>query len=423
MALEKTDTLGIINNSPRARAIRHIQEWITDGRLLAGSRLPSEMRLATKLNVSRTTVRLALEDLEKQGMIHSENRRRVVNGTMRPQKTFLSDAIALVMEPPAQHEFSEKMHNTWHINFIHAGAVHAVRMAGYDALTVHPKRIAGDMLQRLIMERPGGAIVLCGVVQDKSGEHIGRALREGNIPFVIYGDMGLAHDNPTFESEIDAVVSDHEAGSYALTKWLISQGRKRILRFWQLAVSGPSEVQPWLMQRNAGYERAMREGGIEPLPAVEIFDPGYHNFNNTEEDFKLQSRLMAGYLVEHLHGPNAIDAIMAPSDAIVGHLCAALRVHGKQPNRDVLLVGYDNMWDDMETRQWEPLGPVATVDKKNLAIGAELMALLKERMSGQLFEQGQRRLVTPELIMRPSAYPGSGTKSPVMKPVHIESAA
>jgi hypothetical protein len=68
---------------------------------------------------------------------------------------------------------------------------------------------------------------------------------------------------------------------------------------------------------------------------------------------------------------------MAPSDAIVGHLCAALRVHGRQPNRDVLLVGYDNMWDDMETRQWEPMGPVATVDKKNLAIGAELMALLR----------------------------------------------
>ena len=65
MALEKTDTLGIINNSPRARAIRHIQEWITDGRLAAGSRLPSEMRLASKLNVSRTTVRLALEDLRE----------------------------------------------------------------------------------------------------------------------------------------------------------------------------------------------------------------------------------------------------------------------------------------------------------------------------------------------------------------------
>ena len=126
MALEKTDTLGIINNSPRARAIRHIQEWIADGRLAAGSRLPSEMRLAAKLNVSRTTVRLALEDLETQGMIHSESRRRIVNGAMKPQKTFLSDAIALIMEPPAQHEFSEKMHNTWHINFIHAGAVHAV---------------------------------------------------------------------------------------------------------------------------------------------------------------------------------------------------------------------------------------------------------------------------------------------------------
>jgi hypothetical protein len=157
------------------------------------------MRLAAKLNVSRTTVRLALEDLETQGMIHSESRRRIVNGAMKPQKTFLSDAIALIMEPPAQHEFSEKMHNTWHINFIHAGAVHAVRMAGYDALTVHPKRIAGDMLQRLIMERPGGAIVLCGVVRINRA-NISAGLREGNIPFVIYGDMGLARDNPIFAS-------------------------------------------------------------------------------------------------------------------------------------------------------------------------------------------------------------------------------
>ena len=419
MALEKTDILGIINNSPRARAIRHIREWITDGRLAAGSRLPSEMRLAAKLNVSRTTVRLALEDLERQGMIHSQSRRRIVDGAIRAQRTFLSDAIALIMEPPAQHEFSEKMHNTWHINFIHAGAVHAVRMAGYDALTVHPKRIAGDLLQRLIMQRPGGAIVLCGVVQDRSGEHIGRALREGNIPFVIYGDLGLGADNPAFAAEVDAVTSDHEAGSYALTKWLISQGRRRILRFWQLSVPGPSEVAPWLAQRNAGYERAIRESGLEPLPAVEIFDPGYHNFDNTEEDFKLQSRLMAGYLVEHVHGSHAVDAIMAPSDAIVGHLCAALRVHGKQPNRDVLLVGYDNMWDDMETRQWEPLGPAATVDKKNLAIGAELMALLKQRMDGELFEKGQRRMVSPELIIRSAAYPGARSKAPVMQAVSI----
>ena len=407
MALEKADTLGIVNNSPRARAIRHIEEWIMDGRLAAGSRLPSEMRLANKLNVSRTTIRLALEDLEEQGIIVSSNRRRIVTGHVKPKKTFLSDAIALVMEPPGQHEFSEKMHNTWHINFIHAGAVHAVRMAGYDALTVHPKRIAGDLLQRLISERPAGAIVLCGVVQDKSGEHIAKALREGNIPFVIYGDMGLARDNPRIASEIDAVVSDHEAGSYALTRWLIEQGRKRILRFWQIGAQGPGEVQPWLSQRNAGYERAVREARLESLPAVEIYDPGYHNFDNTEEDFKLQSRLMAGYLVEHLHGPNAVDAIMAPSDAIVGHLCAALKVHGKTPNQDVLIVGYDNMWDDMETRQWEPAGPAATVDKKNLAIGAQLMALLKERIDGKLFEKGQRRVVSPDLIVRKSGLSSS----------------
>jgi hypothetical protein len=41
-------------------------------------------------------------------------------------------------------------------------------------------------------------------------------------------------------------------------------------------------------------------------------------------------------------------------------------------------------------------------------------------MSGELFEKGQRRMVAPELIIRPAAYPGSGAKSPVMKPVRVE---
>lgn len=416
MALEKADTLGIINNSPRARAIRHIQEWISDGRLAAGSRLPSEMRLAAKLNVSRTTIRLALEDLEKQGMILTDSRRRIVKGTVKPERTFLSDSIALIMEPPQPHEYSASMHNTWHFNFIHTGAVQAIRLRGYDALTVHPRRIAGDLLQRLILQRPAGAIVLCGVVEDKSGEHIGKALRDGNIPFVIYGDMGLASANPTFAAEIDSVVSDHERGSYELTKWLIEQGRKRILRFWQVGMA-PGEIQPWLAQRDAGYEKAMREAGLEPLPVLRVHDPGYHNFDNTESDFRLGSRLIAGYLIEHLHGPKAVDAIMCPSDALVGHLCAALRVHGKAPNEDILIVGYDNMWDDMETRMWEPLGPVATVDKKNLAIGSAMMDLLGDRIEGKLFDKGERRKVSPELIIRPSAFPSAGFKEPIVKPI------
>ncbi len=46
------------------------------------------------------------------------------------------------------------------------------------------------------------------------------------------------------------------------------------------------------------------------------------------------------------------------------------------------------------------------------------MALLKQRMDGELFEKGQRRTVSPELIIRPAAFPGGKIK-PAMQPVTI----
>ena len=311
------------------------------------------------------------------------------------------------------------MHNTWHVDFVHTGAIEAIRGLGYDAFTIHPSRVAGDKIQRLISERPRGAITLWRVLQEESGRHIVKALEEGNVPNVIYGDLGLASTNSENKISMDCVVSDHEAGSYALTKWLISQGRTRILRFWQVHLNGPQERQIWLSQRDAGYERAMAEAGLETIPALEIYDPGYHNFGNTKEEFDFRSRTMAGYLVEYLHGPNPIDAIMAPSDAIIGNLSAALKIHGKEPNGDVLLVGYDDMWDDLDARHWEPAGPVATVNKRNLEIGSELMNLLQERIDGKLFGPPERRVVKPDLIIRPSAYPEAKDFSPRIERISV----
>ena len=108
---------------------------------------------------------------------------------------------------------------------------------------------------------------------------------------------------------------------------------------------------------------------------------------------------------------------MAASDGMIGFFSAALRMHGKEPNKDVWLVGYDNMWDDLEFRQWEPLGPVATVDKKNLEIGHHLMSILKERIDGKIFKEAEHRIVKPELIIRPSAFPDKQSTLPVVEQI------
>jgi len=395
LSLNNSNILGIISNSPRTRAARSLKQWIIDGRLQAGERLPAETRLASKLNVSRSTIRLALSDLEKEGVVSADKRRRMVLDRIKPERTFLSDAVALITDAP-EHFERTKMHGTWHSNFIHTGAVDAIRSAGYDVLNIHPSRIAGDLIQRLILQQPRGVIIMREVLQTPSGQHLPEALQEGNVPFVIYGGIGPARGN-RIVSAYDTVASDHEFGAQELGRWLIKQGRRRILRLWNLRVANASEKPEWTCQRDTGYEKAMREAGLPSLPALEIYNP--IQSSETLEEFQLQVRLMAGYLIDYLHGPEPIDSIMALSDSIVPTITAALKLHNRVPNKDILIVGYDNMWEDITARKWESVKPVATVDKRNLEIGYELMQLLQQRIEGSLPPEGQHRVIKPELII------------------------
>ena len=51
------------------QARRAIERLIADRGIKAGSRIPTESKLAGKLYVSRTTIRRALKDLEEEGKI------------------------------------------------------------------------------------------------------------------------------------------------------------------------------------------------------------------------------------------------------------------------------------------------------------------------------------------------------------------
>lgn len=389
---------------PSTRVIRHLRNWILEGLLPEGAHFPSLLQLARKLNVSKSTIRFAMEELIRQGMIRKENSRRlVVSKQVAPPMTLLSNSIGVIAEIPAQRHVLNKQ-GICAQRSTYAGAVRAIRSAGYDVLTLHPKRLQGQSLQRFVAERPAGILFLVGCGEELHVHQIGEVLRQANIPFAAEGGLGFSPRTDPFPE----VVSDNETGSYELTRWLIRQGRTRILRFWLLPPNEPAKIPPWLEQRNLGYERAMAESGLKALPAVQMNDFQGNPVHSTETDFRIRSRWMAGYLVEHLHGPEAVDAIITITDATVGHLANALRVHGKKPNDDVLLAGYDNTWEQVDSRRWEPLGPVASVDPKNLLIGTELVNLLRDQIDGKLDQQSHRRIVSPTLVLRPSAYPAGG---------------
>jgi DNA-binding LacI/PurR family transcriptional regulator len=108
---------------------------------------------------------------------------------------------------------------------------------------------------------------------------------------------------------------------------------------------------------------------------------------------------LAGHLVPHLLGPEPIDAVLALIDSHVPAICAALRRCGREPGREVAVVGYDANWSDAPERLRYPLPPAASIDKDNLGIGRTMALLLEERIAGRLPPEPQVRQVTARLVV------------------------
>ena len=378
----------IENNSPKVRSIRTLKQWIQQGQLPAGEQLPAENELARLLDVSRTTVRAAVKSLEEQDLLrYNQNRRRIVVGPAPRRGGVVSETVVILTHLPDKPPGSNPLQSqTGWERYIQIGLIEAIREAGMHALTVQVDLLRNDLIKSLTDEHPRGLVVMRPSLHPSASLELAITLRDQRVPVVFYGYTDLA--------KFDTVTSDSAAGSYELTKWLISTGRRRLLRVWTAITNGNNPE--WRRHRCEGFERAIAEHNLELLPELNfpnLWDPS----NDTRENFEMRVRLMVGYLFGHLNGPNAADALVALTDGDCYVLAAACRILGKEPNKDISIVGYDNYWQDSPDRRWETTAPLATVDKLNVKLGYELMALLKARMDGALPAEPQIHMIKPEL--------------------------
>ena len=369
--------------SPRARVLRHLRRSIESGTIAQSEMLPSAKSLSESLGVDRRTVHAALDMLAEEGTISSNGgRARLV--AKKETRSVLANSIALLT--PTSDEFggNARQNSGWP-RFIALGVRNEIARRHFHAFTLSAERLMSEDLERLIKEQPLGVIVTDLGYDDSTVARIVQTLRSHKIPCVIYGDYANVAD-------MDHVTSDHEAGSYALTKWLLSQGHQRIACLWPEEEHTPY----WVPLRQAGYEKAMCEAGLAPLPVVAVM--GIDN-SGGEAAFRKNVRLSAGCLIEHLTGKEALEALLVPTDGHIPFVAAACRLLGREPNRNVALVGYDNYWPDLQERQWEATPPLATVDKENFRAGEEMVNLLLKRKEGLLDAAPQRRLIAPRLVI------------------------
>jgi DNA-binding LacI/PurR family transcriptional regulator len=379
-----------LKNGSRLLAIHGLVKLMENGTLRTGEQLPVERTLAERLNVSRPTLRAAIKELKESGLIETEGQgrgRKMVVGKFTLPESFLSESVAVLTDSNLDPAKTPKS-GGWE-SALQAVSVNAIAEAGLHAIVFHVQNLPVQHVVNLAKERLRGVIALRHVMSTSKGAALLAAFREARIPVVLNGP----------ESEgFDRVVSDHAHGEYELTKLLIERGCRRILRYW--VVNEELEKRPgWLAMRDVGYTLAMTEAGLPVLPAIETIAP----FEMTQDDrsFELMKRTAMGYLIEYVNGPQAIDGIVATTDSNVFPLAAALESLGRKPQKDVLIVGYDNNWQDCAWRKRSEYLPLATVEKNNHLIGKQLVQLLLDRGAHRLPDSPQVRPLIPDVITIP----------------------
>lgn len=376
-----------VAKAPRAVAIRTIKKWIQEGSIARGMPLPSERELAERLDVSRETVRRALRVMEKDGIVAKRGPRTRIVANMSPKN--INEGLlqnTVIVLSTGSSTVPEHRDTGW-IDALTQGVLEGTDISGRHNILLQAKRFWSEDPAQLIQGRPTAVMV-----PDLQGHEIKlvpqlRALAEAEIPTVVYGNR------PEFQG-YDRVTSNHHQGAYELTKWLIAHGAKRIL---QLGINPPLNDVYWMQERRTGYKQALREAGLEALPALPIPSSLPDEGNPFSSSYANRIRLIAGYLIDYLCTGTPVDAIMCLSDGDICSVSAACRLHHKSVNKDIMLAGYDHFWDPRWTSFEEP--PLVTVDKLNRIMGIEMVKLLEQRLKGELPVEPQCRVITPRLIL------------------------
>ena len=375
-----------LEQSPQSRVIRSLRSQIEQGQWSDGAALPSSAALSEMLGVDRKTVLRAVQVLIDRGVLASTGKRVRTTPSVDQSRGLLSKTV-VVISAYGQASGSKLQQPGWG-HKIQAGVSESVSRIGRNIMILH-ERDQDEAIGRLAVEKPFGVVVAETTGDSASIIKRLEVMRAASIPAVVYGGA------PEFAG-YDRIASCHETGAYELTRWLIGQGRRQILCLWESHAAN----RYWVADRRAGYERAMLEAGLKPLPAVLM--PEFPEVDGDRKPFEPAVRTIAGYLVEPFTQPDPVDGIMTLSDRSVYGVAAACRVFGKVPHRDVSLVGYDDYYKDCNEQTLEPAGPQATMDKQNAEIGRQLVSLLVDRIEGRIVDGPVCRTVKPQLILAES---------------------
>ncbi len=336
----------------------NLQRLIYTGHWSTNSLVPSETEIARHLNISRSTVRLAMQRAELEGLI----RRVPGKGTFvaySRQNEYQSGSIAYVTPYQPVSEWGAVILN---------GAESAARARGYRLLYCRRNEHQSEahLLQELQDDHIAGILLWPEARRSLTQDEIA-SYRQLHIPVVLM-------DRTITGVDYDCVTSENYAGATSLMQHLIELGHKHIVfvthRYTDLLT---------VAERYRAYEDAMRQAHLSPANFWLIGD----GFRETDERQILDPRSDAvavelmqiiRYLQEASPRPTAVFALNDTIAILVMRVAALLGI--RVPD-ELSIAGFD----DMPFTACLSV-PLTTVAQDTMAIGRQAAHLLLNRIEG-----------------------------------------
>jgi len=276
-----------------------------------GALLPSEMDLSKAYNLSRGTIRKALDILANEGLISRQPGR----GT-------------LVLSPDAKDKGRYRIAVVWSIiraisSEMFAGLESQVAQAGCDLLfstSEHEPEKEAQILSRLLNSDIDG-IVLYGT-GNKNNNGLLRTLIDKQIPLIL-----LDRFVPELREQVCWVTSDNEQGAYDITRHLIDLGHRRIAH---IVWTPDNEDISTLVERRAGYLTALSEDNLAPA-ILSMCGPAWYKSDFPELFFAFLDK----------HKPTAL---FFHNDSAAFQALPLLEQRGMRIPQDISIVGFDTLW-------------------------------------------------------------------------------
>ncbi|MBI1278829.1 MAG: GntR family transcriptional regulator [Anaerolineaceae bacterium] len=354
-----------------------LRQLIHSGRWANATRIPSENELTSHLNISRSTVRLALQQAELEGLIE----RIAGRGTFVayvPTHGHKSRLIAFVTGGIDAEN---------HLLMLN-GAEQEVRTQGYQLVFKTAKNQEEELRIFDCAEQDDLAGFLLWPNANSTQEATSDVARYQNVPApIVLMDRKIAGLN------CDCVTSDNYGGARALMQHLVGLGHKQIIFMTHEIL----EIFP-VMERYRAYCEVLEEAGIPTLEPWIIGQP------NTEigASYALQSSLdpqsleiqqIKRYMTSNKQRPTAIFAL---NDwlALLG-MRAMKQLNLKVPDA-ISIAGFDDI--DLAVHLEVPL---TTVAQNPFLIGKRAAQLLLDRLENNT-DSARLDFIPTELRIRSS---------------------